>query len=265
MKRNKLSELLKSDKSNLLSIYVTAGYPSINDTEKIILTAEKAGANLMEIGIPFSDPLADGPVIQESGQRALDNGMTLSLLFDQLEKINNKVKIPLLLMGYYNSVLQFGAERFCQKCHEVGISGLIIPDLPLAVYQLEFKKYTAKYGLHNILLITPQTSDVRIQEMDKNSTGFIYAVSSASTTGSKSGISDSTTFLQKLQNLNLEHPILTGFNINNRQSYLQACKYTRGAIIGSSFIKAISKKGFLEKNISSYIKSILEDDHTIRK
>ncbi len=265
MDKNKLSGLLKTKKNNLLSIYVTAGYPKLNDTTKIILEAEKARVDLMEIGIPFSDPLADGPVIQVSGQKALDNGMTLNLLFNQLAEIKDEVKMPLLLMGYYNSVLQFGAEEFCKRCYETGISGLIIPDLPLAVYQLEFKKYAEKYGLHNILLITPQTSDSRILEMDNHSTGFIYAVSSASTTGSKSGISDASEFLQKLQNLNLKHPILTGFNINNRASYMQACAHTRGAIIGSSFIKAISKEGVLEENIKTYIKSILEDDHTIKR
>jgi tryptophan synthase alpha chain len=258
MKENKLSALLKTDKKDLLSIYVTAGYPSLGDTGKVILNSEQAGVDLMEIGIPFSDPLADGPVIQESSQKALDNGMSLNLLFEQLEEVKNKVKIPLLLMGYYNSILQFGIEKFCQRCSEVGVSGLIIPDLPLDIYRSGFKKYTEKHNLHNILLITPQTSRARIKEMDDSSTAFIYAVSSASTTGSKSGISDSSAFLKRLQEMKLKHLVLTGFNISNRNSYLKACEYSRGAIIGSAFIKAISGDGELGNKINSYIKSILE-------
>ena len=265
MNKNKLFELLNTDKKNLLNIYVTAGFPFVNDTGRIILAAEKAAVDLMEIGIPFSDPLADGPVIQESSQKALINGMTLELLFRQLNEIKSKVNIPLLLMGYYNSILQFGTEKFCAKCQEAGISGLIIPDLPLAVYLSEFKKYTVKYHLHNILLITPQTSDERIREIDENSTAFIYAVSSASTTGSKNGITDAATFLKRLNGMNLKNPILTGFNINDRTSYLHACKYTRGAIIGSAFIKAISAEGLLEEKVKAFIKSILENDYTIKR
>ena len=263
MENNKLSLLLNSGKKDLLSIYVTAGYPSLNDTGEIIIDCEKSGVDLMEIGIPFSDPLADGPVIQQSGQQALDNGMTLKLLFEQLLGIKTSVKMPLLLMGYYNSILQFGAEKFCKRCREVGVSGLIIPDLPLTIFNSELKELFEQYGLHHILLITPQTSEDRILEIDQHSTAFIYAVSSASTTGSRSGISDSTAFLEKLEKMKLKHPILTGFNINNRDAYLHVCKHTRGAIIGSAFIKAISEKGSTEKNIHAYLKSILKDDHTI--
>ncbi len=258
MNNNKLSRLLRTSKSNLLNIYVTAGYPSLGDSADVILNVQKAGVDMMEIGIPFSDPLADGPVIQESSQKALDNGMTMELLFSQLTEIKNKVNMPILLMGYYNSVLRFGTEAFCKRCFEVGVSGLIIPDLPLEIYHSEFKHLTSKYKLHNILLITPQTSNQRIREIDENSTAFIYAVSSASTTGSKSGIADSSVFLKKLRDMKLKHPVLTGFNINNRDSYLKACEYSRGAIIGSAFIRAISKEGVLEENIKSFIKSIIE-------
>jgi len=265
MKQNKLSELLKTGKKDLLSIYVTAGYPSLNDTGRIILAAQKAGVDLMEIGIPFSDPLADGPVIQESSQRALENGMTLELLFSQINEIKHDVHIPLLLMGYYNSVMQFGLDKFCKSCHESGISGLIIPDLPLDIYRSEFKSYTQTYHLHHILLITPQTSELRIREIDQHSTAFIYAVSSASTTGSKSGIEGSASFLERLKQMNLVHPVLTGFNINNRTAYQQACKYTRGAIIGSAFIKAISSQGAIEDSIQLFIKSIISDDYTIKR
>lgn len=265
MMQNKLTALLNSNKQNLLNIYVTAGYPALNDTGRVIFAAQKSGVDLMEIGIPFSDPLADGPVIQESSQKALNNGMNLEVLFQQLNEIKDEVTIPLLLMGYYNSVLQFGLERFCKKCSGSGIAGLIIPDLPLEIYQQEFKPLMDEFGLHNILLITPQTSEERIGEIDANSMAFIYAVSSASTTGSKEGIVDSDSFLKKLQQMNLGNPILTGFNINNRASYLQACKYTRGAIIGSAFIKAISNGKSLEKNIEFFIKSILNDDYSTNK
>ena len=258
MKENKLSILFKTDKKDLLSIYVTAGYPSLGDTDKVIFNAEQAGVDLMEIGIPFSDSLADGPVIQDSSQKALDNGMSLNLLFEQLEAIKDKVKMPLLLMGYYNSILKFGTEKFCQGCSEVGVSGLIVPDLPLDIYLSDFKKYTEKHHLHNILLITPQTSTSRIKEIDESSTAFIYAVSSASTTGSKSGISDSSAFLKRLKEMKLQHPVLTGFNISDRDSYLKASEYSRGAIIGSAFIKAISGDGKLEIKVHSFIKSILE-------
>ncbi|MCP4552539.1 MAG: tryptophan synthase subunit alpha, partial [Bacteroidetes bacterium] len=195
MERNKLSDLLQTDKKNLLNIYSTAGYPAIDDTSNIILNAMNSGVDIMEIGIPFSDPLADGPVIQQSSQKALDNGMTLELLFEQLNEIKNKVNIPLLLMGYYNSILNYGTEEFCKKCQMVGISGLIIPDLPLEVFQSEYEDVFKKYQLHNILLITPQTTDDRIKKIDNASTAFIYAVSSASTTGTRTGISDSTAFL----------------------------------------------------------------------
>lgn len=256
MKNNKLTSLLNSGKRNLLSIYATAGFPRITDTKEIILHCQSAGVDLMEIGIPFSDPLADGPIIQQSSQQALDNGMTLKLLFEQILEIKSKVKIPLLLMGYYNSILRFGVEAFCQECQKSGVSGLIIPDLPLDVYQSELKELFTKNHLHNILLITPQTSEERILEIDKNSSAFIYAVSSASTTGSKNGITDATAFLKKLKQMNLKNPVLTGFNISDRESYLQACKYTRGAIIGSSFIKALSKSASIENNIQSYIQLI---------
>lgn len=262
MKNNKLTQLLKAGKRNLLSIYVTAGYPNINDTPNIILNCQNADVDLMEIGIPFSDPLADGSIIQQSSQQALDNGMTLKLLLEQLSEIKSKVKIPILLMGYYNSILQYGVEKFCNECQKSGVSALIIPDLPLAIYQTELKEYFIKNHLHNILLITPQTAEERIVEIDNNSSAFIYAVSSASTTGSKNGITDATAFLKKLNQMNLTNPILTGFNIRDRRAYLHACEYTRGAIIGSAFIKALSKAGSIENNIQSYIQSILQNDYT---
>lgn len=265
MRNNKLTSLLKSEKRNLLNIYVTAGYPKIDDTKDIILNCQNSGVDIMEIGIPFSDPLADGPIIQQSSQQALDNGMTLKILFKQLSEIKSRIKIPLLLMGYYNSILQFGIEEFCKACNDSGISGLIIPDLPLDIYQTELKDSFTKNHLHNILLITPQTSEERIFEIDKNSTAFIYAVSSASTTGTKNGIADSTKFLYKLNHMELKSPVLTGFNISDRSAYLHACTYTRGAIIGSSFIKAIAKPGLLKNNIQPYIKSIIQDDYTIKR
>lgn len=264
MKNNKLSVLLNSGKKDLLNIYVTAGFPSLNDTKNIIFSCMKSGVDLMEIGIPFSDPLADGPIIQQSSQQGIHNGMNVKLLFDELEALKSEIQIPLLLMGYYNSVLHFGVEHFCKRCKQAGISGLIIPDLPLAEYQKDVKNYFTENNLHNILLISPQTFDQRIREIDEASTAFIYAVSTSSTTGSKAGINDAVDFLKRIENMKLKHPVLTGFNINNRDSYLQACKYTRGAIIGSAYIKALSAPGKLEENSHSFIKSILNDDYSIK-
>ena len=183
---NRIQEKLKEDKK-LLSIYFSAGFPNINDTEQIIVDLEKSGVDFIEIGLPFSDPLADGPTIQESSTKALRNGMTTQKLFDQLKEIRSKVEIPLIIMGYFNPMLQYGAEEFCKKCAEIGVDGLIIPDLPVDVYHEEYQALFEKYGLINIFLITPQTSEERIRFIDSISNGFIYMVSSASTTGAQSG------------------------------------------------------------------------------
>ncbi|APG61303.1 tryptophan synthase subunit alpha [Christiangramia salexigens] len=243
---NRIKKKLQADKK-LLSIYFTAGYPEINDTTRIIKDLETNGVDFIEIGLPFSDPLADGPTIQESSTKALKNGMTTQKLFAQLEGIRNEVEIPLIIMGYFNPILQYGVEKFCQKCQNAGIDGLIIPDLPVDVYHEKYQSLFEKYGLINVFLITPQTSDERIKFIDSVSDGFIYMVSSASVTGSTSGFSDETRdYFKRIHELNLNNPQIVGFGIKDKDTFNQATQYAKGAIIGSAFIKHINEHG-LEK------------------
>jgi tryptophan synthase alpha chain len=243
----------------LLNIFFTAGYPKLADTGPILVALEKAGVDLIEIGIPFSDPLADGPTIQESSKIALENGMSIETLFEQLQEFraqNPDFKVPILLMGYLNPVMQFGMEAFCKRCRELGVDGLIIADLPMYIYQTEFKAIFENYNISNIFLVTPQTSEKRIREIDDNATGFIYAVSSASTTGNNTTYTAAGSYLGKLRDMELKTPVLTGFNIKNKQNFQDACAYVDGAIIGSEFVRQISQKGDLNNHIATYVKSI---------
>ncbi len=243
IKMNRITQKLQEDKK-ILSIYFSAGYPNLNDTVQIIQDLEKNGVDLIEIGLPFSDPLADGPTIQASSTQALHNGMTTQILFDQLKNIRESVKIPLIIMGYFNPMLQYGVEAFCQKCAEIGIDGLIIPDLPVDVYADEYKAIFEKYGLINVFLITPQTSDERIRFIDSVSNGFIYMVSSASVTGSQSGFGNTQeTYFERIADMNLKNPQIVGFGISNKETFNQATKYAKGAIIGSAFIKHLAENG----------------------
>ena len=252
MKR--IQDKLRENKK-LVSIYFTAGFPNLNDTENIIENLEKSGVDMIEIGLPFSDPLADGPTIQASSTKALQNGMTSELLFSQLKNIRESVKIPLLIMGYFNPMLQFGVENFCRKCHEIGIDGLIIPDLPLEIYLSEYKSIFEKYDLANIFLITPQTSEKRILEIDDNSNAFIYMVSSASVTGSTNGFGEKEmAYFERISNMNLENPQIIGFGINNKTTFNQATKFQNGAIIGSHFVNFLNKFGTTKVN--EYLESI---------
>ncbi|MBF4487282.1 tryptophan synthase subunit alpha [Flavobacterium sp. CSZ] len=240
---NRITQKLQEDKK-ILSIYFSAGYPNLNDTVQIIQDLEKNGVDLIEIGLPFSDPLADGPTIQASSTKALHNGMTTQILFDQLKNIRESVKIPLIIMGYFNPMLQYGVEEFCKKCAEIGIDGLIIPDLPVDVYADEYKAIFEKYGLINVFLITPQTSDQRIGFIDSVSNGFIYMVSSASVTGSQSGFGNvQEDYFERISNMNLKNPQIIGFGISNKETFTQATKFAKGAIIGSAFIKHLSENG----------------------
>ncbi|PWL37438.1 tryptophan synthase subunit alpha [Flagellimonas aquimarina] len=240
---NRINQKLKEDKK-LLSIYFTAGYPNLNDTAKIIHDLEKYGVDMIEIGLPFSDPLADGPTIQESSTAALRNGMHTELLFEQLRDIRKTVSIPLIVMGYFNPVFQYGVESFCKKCQEIGIDGIILPDLPLDVYQEEYKTIFKKFGLINVFLITPQTSEERIRQIDAVSDGFIYMVSSASTTGAKTGFENKTqTYFERINAMNLKNPQIVGFGISNSDTFSQATRKAKGAIIGSAFIKHLTKNG----------------------
>ena len=239
----------------LLSVYFSAGHPNLDDTITIIKALQSSGVDMIEIGLPFSDPLADGPTIQKSSTKALKNGMTTEKLFQQLENIRNEIDIPLVLMGYFNPMMQFGIERFCQKCKFIGIDGLIIPDLPVEIYHENYKSLFDKYGLYNMFLITPQTPEDRIRYIDEVSNGFIYLVSSASVTGAKSTFGDAQAkYFNRIGNMKLKSPQLVGFGISNSTTYKAASKYSRGAIIGSAFINFLEKEGI--HKIANFISSI---------
>tara|TARA_R110001583_G_scaffold145096_1_gene297066 strand:+ start:230 stop:991 length:762 start_codon:yes stop_codon:yes gene_type:complete len=251
---NRINKKLQEDKK-LLSIYFTAGFPQLNDTVKIIERLEKSGVDMIEIGLPFSDPLADGPTIQASSTKALNNGMTSKVLFEQLNDIRKTVSIPLIIMGYFNPIMQYGVEEFCKKCAEIGIDGLIIPDLPIKEYTENYKAFFEKYGLINVFLITPQTSDERIRYVDKISNGFIYMVSSSAVTGSKSSFGNvQSEYFSRIAAMNLKAPQIVGFGISNAKTFQQATSKAKGAIIGSVFVKHLDEKGI--DSIDEFIKGI---------
>jgi len=255
--KNRINHLFETKKENILSVYFTAGFPNLNDTVEIIQQLEKNGVDLIEIGMPFSDPTADGPTIQHTSEVALKNGMSLELLFEQLKNIRQTVKIPLILMGYLNPVYQFGVERFCAKCAEVGVDGTILPDLPLDEFEQEYKSVFEKHNLHNILLITPQTGESRIRQIDEVSSGFIYMVSSSSTTGAGKKVEDfQQSYFERIQNMNLKNPRLIGFGISDSDTFANACKYAEGAIVGSAFVKSFKPELKLDESISQFVKNI---------
>lgn len=256
---NRIKKAL-NQKKNLLSIYFTAGYPNLEDTVPIISELEQSGVDMIEIGLPFSDPLADGPTIQDSSTTALKNGMTTDKLFHQLQDIRQDVSIPLLIMGYFNPILQYGVERFCEKCSEIGIDGLIIPDLPVDVFNENYKGIFEKNGLINVFLITPQTSAERIQLIDSLSSGFIYMVSTASVTGSQSGFGEEQmSYFKRINDMDLKNPQIVGFGIKDAQTFSDATKFNKGAIIGSAFIKFLAQKGV--DCIPEFINSILKKEN----
>jgi len=253
---NLLTKTIHNKSKNLLNIYFTAGYPNLEDTTTLLLALQDAKVDLIEIGIPFSDPVADGPTIQKSNAVALKNGMTLSLLFEQLYRIKSKINVPVILMGYFNPILQYGFEKFCADCAEIGISGLIVPDLPSKEYEAHYKLLFEKNKLSNIFLVTPNTSKERILDLDKISRGFIYAVSSSSITGNKNSSEMNSTYLEKFSKFNLQNPVLVGFNVKDKTSFEFVTKYTNGAIIGSAFIRMLEKSKTLTEDISEFIASI---------
>jgi tryptophan synthase alpha chain len=256
---NRINRLFEQKPGNILSVYYTAGYPSLDSTAFIIKTLAKAGTDMIEIGIPFSDPMADGPVIQKSSDRALKNGMKLSLLFEQLQDIRKEVTIPLLMMGYLNPVMQFGMENFCHNCREAGIDGVILPDLPLDLYLEEYKNIFEHHGLHMVFLISPQTAENRIHLIDKVSHGFIYMVSASSTTGVKKEFSPAQVeYFKRIKDMKLRNPRLIGFGISSHDTFSVACRYAHGAIIGSAFIKALEGVGDLEERIKRFCRRILK-------
>ena len=251
---NRIDQKFQEDKK-LLSIYFSAGYPSLEDTVTILKKLQAAGVDMVEIGLPFSDPLADGPTIQESSTQALRNGMTTEKLFTQLENIREHIDIPLVLMGYFNPMMQYGIEKFCQRCEAIGIDGLIIPDLPVDIYHNDYKALFDQHGLYNMFLITPQTPEVRIRYIDEVSNGFIYMVSSAAVTGAQSSFGNTQTdYFERIANMNLNTPTVVGFGISNAQTYEAASSHSRGAIIGSAFIKFLEKEGV--GKIEEFIRSI---------
>lgn len=255
---NRIDRLFRQKKNSILSIYFTAGYPSIDSTRGIIRDLASAGADMIEIGIPFSDPLADGPVLQRSNATALRNGMNLQMLFDQLKNIRDEVDVPLIMMGYLNPVLKFGMEQFCRKCAERMIDGVIIPDLPPEVWSQEYKEVFDRYNICNILLVSPRTDDERIKKIDSMSRGFLYIVSSSSTTGMREGFSRTQIdYLKKLQQMDLRNPGLVGFGISDADTFSIACKYTSGAIIGSAFVKMLEEASSLNSSIRDFIDSFI--------
>lgn len=254
---NRINKLFQEKKNGILSVYFTAGYPELNDTCEIIQELVKNGVDLIEIGMPFSDPVADGPVIQHSSLVSLNNGMSVRKLFDQLQEIRQFVDIPLILMGYLNPVLHYGMEAFCARCQEIGIDGVILPDLPPSAYEEEYKAIFEASNLHNIFLITPQTTDERIREIDQLSSGFIYMVSSSATTGMKQSVSDyQIEYFERVSKQNLKNPRLIGFGISNAETFANACKYSNGAIIGSAFVKALEGDATIAAKVSGFINSI---------
>jgi tryptophan synthase alpha chain len=254
---NRIHKLFREKKEKILSVFFTAGFPHRDDTVKIALALEEAGADIIEIGIPFSDPVADGPTIQASNKIALDNGMNLKLLLQQVKEIRKSATVPLILMGYLNPVMQYGVEQFVKDAHAAGVDGLILPDMPADVFQHEYKALFDKYKIANTFLISPTTSDDRIRRIDSLTSGFIYAVSASSTTGARNEFSaEQKAYFSKLKDMNLKNPFLIGFGISNHETFNIASSYCSGAIVGSAFINAIKESTDLKADIETFVKNI---------
>ena len=254
---NRISALFASATEPILNVYTTAGFPHLEDTMTVLNALQAGGVDIIEVGMPYSDPVADGETIQLSNQAALEQGMSVAHLFEQLKDMRKSITVPVLLMGYINPVLQYGVEAFCAKCAEVGVDGLILPDLPMVEYEASYREIFEKYSLYNILLITPQTNDERIRHIDSVSKGFIYMVSSASTTGAKTGISsDQELYFERIAAMNLQNPRLIGFGISDHESFVKASKNASGAIIGSAFVKMIAQAKDLSAEIVAFVQSI---------
>jgi len=255
---NRIIQLFERKDKNILSVYFTAGFPKLDDTLPTLECLQANDVDLVEIGVPFSDPLADGIVIQNSSQEALKNGMSIRKLFDQLTNVRDKIHIPLVMMGYLNPVMQFGFDAFCAECNRVGVDGLIIPDLPMSDFLIEYKDIAEKYGLEFIFLITPETSEERIRFIDNNTNGFIYMVSSAAVTGTQTSFDSKAEYFNRINSMNLKNPRLIGFGISNKSTMDAVNKYSSGAIIGSAFIKALNETGDVEKGVNLLMKRLKE-------
>src|SRR5258708_6873312 len=236
---NRIEALFTKKNKNVLNVYCTAGYPQLDSTLEVMKALQDNGADLIELGMPYSDPLADGPVIQASGSKALENGMTIATLFAQLKGFRSAIRVPVLLMGYMNPVLQYGFERFCAAAAAVGVDGLILPDLPIYEFETEYGPVIRQYGLDFVFLVTPETSEVRIRQVDALSSGFLYAVSSSSTTGKDKDMGEQEAYFARLEAMNLRNPVLVGFGIRDRATFEAASRHANGAIIGTAYIRAL--------------------------
>ncbi|WP_132054242.1 tryptophan synthase subunit alpha [Pseudocnuella soli] len=255
---SRIQQLFARKPKGVLNVYCTAGYPTLESTVPVMQALQQHGADLIELGIPYSDPLADGPVIQASGNKAIANGMTVAGLFEQLKDFRQTINVPVVLMGYFNQVLQYGFERFCADAATVGVDGLILPDLPMFEFEHMYGATIKKHGLDFIFLVTPETSEERIKKLDAMSTGFLYAVSSSSTTGSDKKLEDSNAYFQKLQSMGLQNPVLIGFGIKDKQSFDAACAFANGAIIGSAYIKALDGKSDVASATKEFLSGVLQ-------
>ncbi|MEO6537743.1 MAG: tryptophan synthase subunit alpha [Ferruginibacter sp.] len=253
---NRIDELFAKKKHGILNIYCTAGFPKIDSLLQVIPALQQHGADIIEVGIPYSDPIADGPVIQQSNMQALHNGMSIKILFGQLNVLKGKLTVPVILMGYLNPVLQYGIEKFCEDAAATGISGIILPDVPLHEYELLYKKTFEKYKLHFIFLISPETNEERIKKADRSSKGFLYAVSSSATTGNNNSTQSQEAYFTKLKGRKFKNQVLIGFGIKDKHSFDNACKYAAGAIIGTAYINAIAASTDLNEATATFIKSI---------
>lgn len=255
---NRIQQLFQKKNKNVLNVYCTAGYPELDSTVTVLKALQDGGADMIEIGMPYSDPLADGPVIQASSSKALANGMTITKLFDQLRGFRQQIYVPVILMGYMNPVMQYGFEKFCQHAAAIPIDGLILPDLPEYEFETEYGPIMQRYGLDFIFLVTPETSEERIRKLDSLSTGFLYAVSSSSTTGKDKDMHAVNSFLQRLQSMKLKNPVLVGFGIKDRETFQTACAHANGAIIGTAYIKNLEKNaGAIEEATRTFIAGII--------
>jgi len=254
---NRIDQLFKDKQHLVLNVYCTAGYPHLNSTPEVLASLQANGADIIEIGMPYSDPLADGPVIQQSNMVALKNGMSIPVLFEQLKNIRDTIHLPIILMGYMNPIIQFGLEKFCEMAASTGVDGIILPDLPMYEFETEYRQIFEKHNLRFVFLVTPETGEERIRKIDALCSGFLYAVSSSSTTGNNKAIGNQEMYFKKLQDMHLKNPILVGFGIKDKSTFQSACQYTNGAIIGSAYIKALENKTDIERSTKEFLNSIL--------
>ena len=254
---NRIDSLFKQKKQSVLNVYCTAGFPQLNSMVEVLSSLQENGADIIEIGMPYSDPLADGPVIQQSNMVALENGMSIPVLFEQLKNIRSTIHLPIILMGYMNPILQFGLKNFCEAAAAVGVDGVILPDLPMYEFENDYQPLFDEHGLKFIFLVTPETGEERIRKIDSLCSGFLYAVSSSSTTGNNKAIADQSAYFKRLNEMQLNNPILVGFGIKDKETFQSACQYTNGAIIGSAYIKALEGSTNIQLSTKEFLNNVL--------